>query len=165
VSYSVRFVLADPGATAVLGDALAAAISAARPVGLTVHLSGGLGAGKTALARAVLRGLGYRGRVPSPTYTLVEPYEAGGYRVVHADLYRLVTPGDADDLGLREALGAGTLALVEWPERGAGRLPPPDLRVALELAGSGRQADLHAVSPAGRAVLRELGQPPLKSPV
>ncbi len=75
-----------------------------------VFLHGELGAGKTTLTRGLLRGLGHRGRVPSPTYTLVEPYEAGGRRVFHLDLYRLDPGAPLDDLGLEEMAEPGSRA-------------------------------------------------------
>jgi tRNA threonylcarbamoyladenosine biosynthesis protein TsaE len=101
----------------------------------------------------VLAGLGHHGRVPSPTYTLVEPYALAGATVLHVDLYRLRDPAELDDLGLADALAAGAVALVEWPEQAAGRLPAADLEVRLEVAGTGRLARLEAASPAGARVL------------
>lgn len=156
---SLTLTLPAPEATAALGAALAAALRAAAPERLVVWLHGGLGAGKTALARAWLTGLGHRGRVPSPTYTLVEPYELPGFSVRHADLYRLGGPGEIDDLGLDEPAEHPILCLVEWPERGRGRLLPPDLEVFLAPAGGGRLARLVAHSPAGRRLLAGLPAP------
>jgi tRNA threonylcarbamoyladenosine biosynthesis protein TsaE len=140
-----------------LGQGLGRALLAGRPAAFTIHLRGGLGAGKTELARALLLALGHSGRVPSPTYTLVEPYTAAGYRVLHVDLYRLRDPGDLDDLGLVDDLGPGTIALVEWPEQAGGRLPPADLLITLEVSGSGRNATLQPQSAGGRALLAGLG--------
>lgn len=97
-------------------------------------LEGGLGAGKTTFARAFLRGLGVQGTVRSPTYTLIEPYDLSaeflGRRVLHLDLYRLTSPEELDDLGLRDEYEQA-LILIEWPERGAGELPMPDLTLSL----------------------------------
>lgn len=155
--------LPDPGSTEALGQALAGAIDGAVEGAaqeprdpLVIFLEGGLGAGKTCLARAILRGLGHGGRVPSPTYTLVEPYELPGRRVLHLDLYRLSDPGELDYLGLGDDLTDSTVLLVEWPEQGAGRLPDPDLVVALSHAGDGREARIGARSPAGRSLLARL---------
>jgi tRNA threonylcarbamoyladenosine biosynthesis protein TsaE len=148
--------LADATATEALGAALAAAIRAQAASGFIVYLEGGLGAGKTTLVRGLLAALGHTGRVPSPTYTLVEPYELEHLHVVHTDLYRLATPADCDDLGLRESLGTAGLALIEWPERGGDRLPPADLIVRLDLAGNGRRAGLVARSSRGAALLAQL---------
>ena len=96
-----------------------------------VALSGDLGAGKTTFARGVLRGLGWAGDVPSPTFTLVQPYDTVP-EVWHVDLYRLDAPGDADALGLFETDAA---LLIEWPERLGARLPAEALRLHLDGAG------------------------------
>ena len=147
----IEMFLADPAATDALGHALAAC----RPADAVVHLHGDLGAGKSSLARALLRGLGVTGTVRSPTYTLVERYPlADGREAWHMDLYRIGDPGELDFLGLDE--GAASLWLVEWPERGAGALPPVDLRIDLEMFGEGRQARLTAGSPAGEQWLAGL---------
>ncbi|WP_133480210.1 tRNA (adenosine(37)-N6)-threonylcarbamoyltransferase complex ATPase subunit type 1 TsaE, partial [Cognatilysobacter segetis] len=99
------------------------------------------------LARALLRALGVQGAIRSPTYTLVERYAVDGGEAWHLDLYRIGDPGEIDYLGLDA--DAVVLWLVEWPERGAGALPPPDLVVALDLGGTGRNAALTASSPVG----------------
>lgn len=121
-----------------------------------VHLQGELGAGKTTLARGILRAHGYRGAVKSPTYTLVEPYELGGDRVHHFDLYRLGDPEELEFIGGRDLMTSDALCLIEWPERGEGWLPTPDLVVTLTLSGTGRLADLKAFSDLGRGVLARL---------
>ena len=120
------------------------------------YLEGELGAGKTAFARALLEGLGYRGRVPSPTYTLVEPYTAGGFQVLHADLYRLRDPAELDALGIADQFGAGSVLLVEWPVRGQGRLPSADIRLSLSIAAGGRKAVLDGLTGPGSRLLRLL---------
>ena len=156
--------LPDPAATAELGKLLAGALLAAAPANLVVYFEGELGAGKTALIRALLAGLGHRGRVPSPTYTLVEPYELDRYRVVHVDLYRLRDPAELEDLGLddelrlRDPVGRGSLLLAEWPGRGAGRLPVADLECRLVSAGTGRNVVLTAQRGVADRVLGELGR-------
>lgn len=102
-----------------------------------VFLHGDLGAGKTTLVRGMLRGLGHEGRVRSPTYTLMEPYVIDGQTIMHLDLYRI---GDAEELellGLRDVLGADAVCcLVEWPDKGRGWLPTPDLTIGIEPAGT-----------------------------
>ena len=115
---------------------LAARLAARLRRGDTVALSGELGAGKTTLARGVLRALGWGGEVPSPTYTLVQVYEPPGVTlpVWHVDLYRLDDPDEADALGLFETEAA---LLIEWPERLGDRLPADALRLHLAGAGAG----------------------------
>ena len=103
-----------------------------------VFLLGDLGAGKTTLVRGLLRGLGHRGPVRSPTYTLVESYELPAGRVHHLDLYRIADPDEVEFLGIRDLLGDASLVLVEWPERGSGVLPSPDLTVDIAHCGEGR---------------------------
>jgi len=91
--------------------------------------------------------------VPSPTYTLIEPYDLDFLTVYHIDLYRLSDPRDVDDLGLSELPGPGVVLLVEWPERAGPRLPAADLFVTLTLAGSGRKMDLRAATVVGDSLL------------
>ena len=97
----------------------------------------------------MLRELGITGTVRSPTYTLLECYESTGQRVLHVDLYRLGDAADLAPLGLRDEWVPGVLLLIEWPERAAQELPPPDLRITLALAPAGRRAQLAAESKAG----------------
>lgn len=141
----MRIELPDADAT----DRLGALLARTRPPRAIVYLRGDLGAGKSTLARALLRALGVTGAIRSPTYTLVERYPVGDGDAVHLDLYRIGDPGELEFLGLDA--GEGALWLVEWPERGASALPPADLDVALALAGDGRVADLVAGSPVGEA--------------
>jgi tRNA threonylcarbamoyladenosine biosynthesis protein TsaE len=135
-------------------EAFGGRLAAARPAGgalATIHLAGDLGAGKTTLARGVLRALGVTGRVRSPTYTLVEVYETPAVSVVHLDLYRLLDPSELEPLGLREFARPGYLWLIEWPERGTGRLPFPDLEVTLIGGMNGHQINLTATSALGES--------------
>lgn len=138
-------------ATVRLGGRLARSLDG----GCSVHLSGDLGAGKSTLVRALLRALGQTGPIPSPTYTLLEPYRVGGRECLHVDLYRIGDPEELDALGLRERLSSDLLLLVEWPEHGADWLPDPDLRIHLEDADGGTARDvlIEAVSERGRRVL------------
>lgn len=157
----MQYPLADEAATEALGSALAGPLArASAEKAMVLHLEGPLGAGKTTLARGLLRGLGHPGRVRSPTFTLLEPYELPSLEVIHLDLYRLADPGELDYLGLLDMLGPGCAVLVEWAERGGDRLPPPDLCVALEYDGGGRIALLAARTEAGRTMLEDLPKPP-----
>lgn len=147
--------LADPAATEALGAALAQSLP---PAGAVLYLHGELGAGKTTLTRGLLRALGHAGSVRSPTYTLLEPYDIGGRAVMHLDLYRLAGAEELDYLGARELDRPGALVIVEWAERGSGRLPPPDLEITLALAGTGREAVLQSRSPAGEVWQASISQ-------
>ncbi|WP_394696790.1 tRNA (adenosine(37)-N6)-threonylcarbamoyltransferase complex ATPase subunit type 1 TsaE [Pseudoxanthomonas japonensis] len=142
--------LPDNDATEALGQALART----RPAAAVVHLQGDLGAGKSTLARALLRTLGVAGAIRSPTYTLVERYPVEGGEAWHLDLYRIGDAGELEFLGLDE--GAAVLWLVEWPERGAAALPAPDLHVALAVEGTGRSASLSGASAVGEQWLGRL---------
>jgi len=123
-----------------------------------VFLEGDMGAGKTTLVRGLLRARGHSGAVKSPTYTLVEPYELPGGSCYHLDLYRLGDPEELEYLGLREMLAEPALVLVEWPDRGAGWLPEPDLRLVLSYAedGMARRVRLGAGTERGRMVISGL---------
>lgn len=140
--------------TLALGSALAAGITP----GLTIYLVGDLGAGKTTLARGLLRGLGYAGKVKSPTFTLVEVYEFSRLYLYHFDFYRFAgnsSPQELGETGFREYFNPESVCLVEWPDKAAG-LPPADLRVVLDVAGSGRNVSVFADSEAGELCLKRL---------
>ena len=143
---SLRLILPGPADT----DALGASLARALPAGsMVAYLRGDLGAGKSSLARALLRELGVMGAIRSPTYTLVERYPVPGGEAAHLDLYRLGDAAELDFLGLDGLAADATLWLVEWPERGRAGLPKPDLRIALAIDGEGRRASLVAGSDTG----------------
>ncbi|MDA7990235.1 MAG: tRNA (adenosine(37)-N6)-threonylcarbamoyltransferase complex ATPase subunit type 1 TsaE [Gammaproteobacteria bacterium] len=119
--------------------------------GAVVFLAGPLGAGKTTLARGILRGMGHAGAVASPTYTLLEHYDLPAREVWHFDLYRLEHPRDVETLGLRDALASAAVVLVEWPERGAGKLPAANYEVEILHRGDARRVQVRA--PSGAANL------------
>jgi tRNA threonylcarbamoyladenosine biosynthesis protein TsaE len=129
-------ILADPAATESLGAALGAFLSP----GDVVLLSGGLGAGKTSLARGILRGAGYTGDVASPTFPILIDYAPPDIRlpVAHADLYRIEDPGELEQLDLDAARFDGAL-IVEWPERLPAGAWPDALRLNLATDGIGRR--------------------------
>ncbi|CAB3800128.1 tRNA threonylcarbamoyladenosine biosynthesis protein TsaE [Paraburkholderia ultramafica] len=167
------FALADEAATHAFGERFAQAIESVRAAtrqasgasgsnafhGLQVQLAGDLGAGKTTVVRATLRGLGHTGRVRSPTYTLVEPYvlerPAGELALYHFDLYRFTDPAEWADAGFREYFDSGAICLVEWPQRAGRLLGVPDLVFSLDLDGdgNGRVLVARAYSESGKACL------------
>lgn len=135
-----------------LGVNLARALKA----GTVVHLHGDLGAGKTTLVRGVLRGLDYLGKVKSPTYTLVEPYETANFTLNHFDLYRINDPYELHHIGINEYFCSDTVCMVEWPEKG--KLPPADIDCYIKMMGTGnlRQVKLQAMTETGEEVLARL---------
>ena len=139
--------------SAVATERLGARLAEALKPGCIIYLHGELGAGKTTLARGLLHGLGHRGTVKSPTYTLVEPYQIGEWRLFHWDLYRLADPEELEFLGLREQLDGEAVLLIEWPERGQGALPMADIAVWLEYAGEQRGVRWEGRSALGAVVL------------
>jgi tRNA threonylcarbamoyladenosine biosynthesis protein TsaE len=138
--------------TLALGEALAQVL---RP-GMVVYLRGELGAGKTTLARGILRGFGYLGKVKSPTYTLVEVYEVSRLYLYHFDFYRLEDPHGWIDAGFREYFHEQAVCLVEWPEKAGDTLPAPDIDVHLEILADERAAQVVALSDTGRRCLSTL---------
>ncbi len=149
---ALKTTLADEQATLALGAALALALEP----GLVIYLTGELGAGKTTLARGLLRALGYQGAVKSPTYTLVEVYEVSRLHLHHFDFYRFRDPREWTDAGFRESFNGRTVSLIEWPEKAAGQLPPADLRIDLGLLATGRSAELTSSTLAGRKCLARI---------
>jgi tRNA threonylcarbamoyladenosine biosynthesis protein TsaE len=119
-----------------------------------VELHGELGAGKTTLVRHILRALGVQGRVKSPTYAVVEPYELPDLNVWHFDFYRFSDPREWEDAGFRDIFASLGLKLAEWPEKAAGFIPRADLVIHLNmLEDESRQVNLTAQTPTGQALL------------
>lgn len=154
---ALSIALPDARATAAFGRALGHAIQRhiedIRAAGLQLNLSGDLGAGKTALVRAVLRTLGVAGPVKSPTFALLEPYAVSSLDFYHFDFYRFADPSDFGSSGFRDLFGPGRICAIEWPERAGDRLPAPDLSIVLSVDGDGRQASITAASELGHACL------------
>ena len=116
-----------------------------------IFLEGNLGMGKTTLSRGIIRGLGHIGAVKSPTFTLVEPYEIGDIRAFHFDLYRLVDPEELEFLGIRDYFEDDAMCLIEWPDKGAGFLPKPDLTITISPQDSGRSLKILSQGSRGEA--------------
>lgn len=127
-----------------------------------IELRGDLGAGKTTLVRHLLRALGVAGRVKSPTYAVVEPYELPALNVWHFDFYRFSNPREWEDAGFRDIFASPGLKLAEWPEKAVGFLPLADLVISLEaLDDDLRQVTLKAQTPSGQALLQASSPAPL----
>jgi len=146
--------LPDDAATGAFATDLATALPGSIG-GLTLLLRGELGAGKSTFARALVRALGHAGPVPSPTYTLVEPYDVPAGTIYHIDLYRVSDEEELRYLGWSE-LDEG-FRIVEWPDRAPGIAADADLLLTLDYREPGRQADLEALSAAGAEILARLG--------
>lgn len=148
--------LADENATLALGAQIAAALQP----GMTIFLEGDLGAGKTTLTRGILRGLGFAGRVKSPTYTLVEPYAVSNLNLYHFDLYRFQDPMEWVDAGFRDYFNPQTICLIEWADKAQGLLPAADWTIRLAPSGEGRSIEIQAHTEHGTACLAQLATPP-----
>lgn len=140
-------------------ESLAARIASYCVVGeqsWTLHLIGDLGAGKTCFSRGFLRGCGHSGSVKSPTYTLVEPYELATLTVYHFDLYRLADPEELEFMGFRDYQNKNTINLIEWPQKGVGFLPEPDLLIAIEFTTEGRNITVTGKGPRASGLIQQL---------
>ena len=159
--------LPDESATEALGRSLAIVAADLHPdalgvltpgagAGGRIHLQGDLGAGKTALARALIRACGVTGRIKSPSYALLESYKVFNLYLYHLDFYRFSDPAEWSDAGFREILENEALVLIEWPERAAGQLSQPDMLIQLDYAQNGRRATLSAYTERGTTWLDAL---------
>lgn len=134
---SVEVFLKDESETLSLGARFARNISFQKQT--LVFLKGDLGAGKTTFVRGFLQALGYRGLVKSPTFTLVEPYVIDHKNIFHFDLYRLKAPSELEHIGLEDYFSQNGLFIFEWPEKGEGYLPAPDVVISFEVENTGRR--------------------------
>ncbi|WP_166425403.1 tRNA (adenosine(37)-N6)-threonylcarbamoyltransferase complex ATPase subunit type 1 TsaE [Paraglaciecola sp. 20A4] len=148
------FYLADEQATTELAAKLAILCSTAT----VIYLEGDLGAGKTSFCRGFIHGLGYVGRVKSPTYTLVEPYEINGWRIFHFDLYRLSDPEELEYIGIRDYFDDDCICLIEWPDKGYGLLAAADLHISIEFIDDSRSITVQANNEYGQKLLSDLAQ-------
>lgn len=149
--------LAGEAATLAFGASLASVIEP----NLTIYLHGDLGAGKTTLVRGLLHGLGFVGKVKSPTYTIVEPYEISTsqhllFSLYHFDLYRFNDEEEWEAAGFRDYFNPSSVCLIEWPEKAAHILPMPDIDVRFEMQGAGRTVRVTAHSAHARRCLQRI---------
>jgi tRNA threonylcarbamoyladenosine biosynthesis protein TsaE len=142
----------DEASMMTLGAMLASVCQGA----VVIYLYGDLGAGKTTLARGVLRGLGYQGKVKSPTYTIVEPYEIADQKLYHFDFYRLQGAQELEFIGVQDYFEVGAIILAEWPERGAGLLREADLSCYIVPEAQGRHLRIEAQTQHGQQILKDL---------
>jgi tRNA threonylcarbamoyladenosine biosynthesis protein TsaE len=142
--------LTDETATLLFGAEIACVLHP----GLVIFLRGDLGAGKTTFARGILRGLGYQGKVKSPTYNLIELYKISRLYLYHFDFYRFESPAEWEDAGFREYFNADSICLVEWPQNAEELLPPADMTFLFHLSDTGRNVEISADTQAGRLCLK-----------
>ncbi|MDX2350188.1 MAG: tRNA (adenosine(37)-N6)-threonylcarbamoyltransferase complex ATPase subunit type 1 TsaE [Porticoccus sp.] len=156
IRHSVQRAVASEEAMVQLGAQLGVELSRIPSSRALVSLDGDLGAGKTTLCRGVLQAFGHTGAVKSPTYTLVESYQLGDALLHHFDLYRLGDPEELEFIGIRDYLHQGNYCLIEWPNRGAGILPVPDLEVMISVTKNGRDVSITAATDVGDSLLLAL---------
>ena len=153
MTHDITLQLADEQATLKLGKDFARSLLP----GVNIYLHGDLGAGKTTLVRGALNGLGFVGKVKSPTYTLVEPYQVQVNKTIinvyHFDLYRFMDEEEWDAAGFRDYFNPHSVCLIEWPDKAGSLIPQADIDVYLELNGEGRIARLIGNTTAGKACL------------
>jgi tRNA threonylcarbamoyladenosine biosynthesis protein TsaE len=145
--------LPDEAATLALGARIASVLEP----GVSIYLSGSLGAGKTTLSRGLIQALGHDGRVKSPTYTLVELYVISKLNLYHFDFYRFSDPEEWNEAGFRDLFNGTNICLVEWPEKAGDLLPPAELNIQLSVTPSmTRSAAIQAHTPRGQVLLQAL---------
>ncbi|WP_251569399.1 tRNA (adenosine(37)-N6)-threonylcarbamoyltransferase complex ATPase subunit type 1 TsaE [Parasutterella muris] len=152
--------LPDEQATNELGAELAAVLLENKDEilssGLNIRLCGDLGAGKTTLTRALLRALGFEGRVKSPTFTLLELYSIDGFTLNHFDFYRFEDPEEFEDAGFRENFGPGRVCVTEWTQKAEPLVPGADLMISLLPKDDGREVQVSALTDHGVRIVRGL---------
>ncbi|MDA7736713.1 tRNA (adenosine(37)-N6)-threonylcarbamoyltransferase complex ATPase subunit type 1 TsaE [Porticoccus sp.] len=121
-----------------------------------LFFEGDLGVGKTTICKGILNSSGYDGIVKSPTYNLVETYELASSRYHHFDFYRLGSPEELDYIGIRDYFQSGDICLVEWPDRGKGFLPAPDLCLKISAKRNGRELNIESKTQLGELCLNHL---------
>jgi tRNA threonylcarbamoyladenosine biosynthesis protein TsaE len=154
----ITIALSDEGQTTEFGRVLSSAV---RP-GLTIYLRGNLGAGKTTLVRGLLRGLGFRGKVKSPTFALVEVYAISRLNLYHIDLYRFTNPAEWRDSGFREYFDGESVCIVEWPERAGGLLPSADVEIVFEILEHSRRIEIFTRENSVSLCLKQFQESPAK---
>lgn len=146
----IALVLADENATMDFSRRLAAQLQ----LGIVIYLQGDLGAGKTTLVRGVLNALGYAGRVKSPTYTLLEPYQAAGLDLRHFDLYRMSNEEEWESAGFRDEFNGHNIFFIEWPDKARNLLPPADVEIVFEILPQGRRVEISGHTQIGKKCLK-----------
>jgi tRNA threonylcarbamoyladenosine biosynthesis protein TsaE len=134
-------------------EELAGRLAASLVPPLVLTFSGEIGVGKTTIIRAMLRSLGVRSSIKSPTFSLVESYKAHQLNLHHFDLYRIHDETELDDIGFRDYFSKDAVCCIEWPERWADYLAWTDIEISLYANGAGRTMNIKALSPSGAAVL------------
>lgn len=137
-------------------ELLASRLAAVTMAGTVIHLSGELGSGKTSFARGFINALGYEGAVRSPTYTIVQSYPGRQHMIYHFDLYRLAEPEELEALGIRDYFDGEAICLLEWPEKGTGFLPDPDIEIRFDYSYQARSMTFTCRSEKGHTIIENI---------